>query len=357
MMADLVPERIRGRYFAGRGRIASFVTLIFSFAAGGILQLLQPNVFLGFALLFGGAMLFRFMSLYFLARMYELPQVQVNGHHERLVDVVKGLSSTNLGRFTIFVALISFSANLAAPFFTVFMLRDLHFSYLTFVIITSVGALTALFFLRYWGKRADQGGNVTVIRITALLVPFIPLLWLVNRTPGYLAVAETFSSFAWAGFNLAATNFVYDAAPPEGRTKRIAVFNALNGTAICVGALAGGFMANRLPALFGYNLLSLFAISGVLRLVVVAAFLRSFSEVRHVNRVGVFSLLLGRHAANGHSAARGHGAGFRRTPSGGNGSPGQMRPAPSPGIPSPAAASLREAERGCGVGEARRGLS
>jgi MFS family permease len=299
MMADLVPERIRGRYFAGRGRIASFVTLIFSFLAGGLLQLLQPNVFLGFALLFGGALVFRFLSLYFLARMYELPQAQTNGRHERLGDLARSLPSTNLGHFTIFVALISFSTNLAAPFFTVYMLRDLHFSYLTFVIITSVGALTALFFLSYWGKRADRAGNVRVVRITAILVPFIPLLWLVSSQPYYLAVVETFSSFAWAGFNLAAMNFVYDAAPPEGRTRHIAVFNAMNGTAICLGALTGGFMAGRLPPLLGHNLLTLFAISGALRFIVVALFLRRFAEVRHVQKTALASLLLGRHKAEG----------------------------------------------------------
>lgn len=127
MMADLVPERIRGRYFAARGRIASFVTLVFSFSAGGILQIFQGNVFFGFALLFGAAMFFRLLSFYFLARQYEIPQPMASGKRVRLMDLARQLRSSNLGRFTIFFALISLTTNLARP---PFQLRQLCHHYL-----------------------------------------------------------------------------------------------------------------------------------------------------------------------------------------------------------------------------------
>src|SRR4030042_954393 len=52
LMADLVPIRLRGRYFSSRGRKDGGITLVFSFAAGGILQLLTETRFLGFAVLF-----------------------------------------------------------------------------------------------------------------------------------------------------------------------------------------------------------------------------------------------------------------------------------------------------------------
>jgi len=106
MMADLVPQRIRGRYFAGRGRIANLVLLFSTFVGGGILQIMQPNLFLGFAILFGGAIVFRLASFYFLTRMYEPPPIN-NGHRGHLMDLVKSLGSSNLGKFSIFVALMS----------------------------------------------------------------------------------------------------------------------------------------------------------------------------------------------------------------------------------------------------------
>jgi MFS family permease len=55
MMADLVPPALRGRYFGRRARIAGLITLIFSFLAGGILEILSGNVLIGFAILFGAS--------------------------------------------------------------------------------------------------------------------------------------------------------------------------------------------------------------------------------------------------------------------------------------------------------------
>jgi len=295
MMADLVPERIRGRYFSARGRISGGVVLAFGFLGGGILQLVQPNVFVGFAILFGGALVFRSISLYFLAKMYEPAAALPRSDQPGLLDLVKDIGSSNLGRFTLFVALMSFCTNISAPFFTVYMLRDLHFSYLSFVIVNSAGTLATILFLAYWGRRADRAGNIRIIRFACIFVPLVPIAWLISKEVWFLVIVQTFAAFAWAGFDLANVNFLYDAAPPEERTKRIAVFNAMNGVAVCLGALTGGLLATRLPPLFGYSLLSLFALSGLLRAVVAAFLLRGIKEVRHVPQIGVVKLLFERH--------------------------------------------------------------
>lgn len=302
MMADLVPQRIRGRYFAARGRIASLVALVFMFLAGGILQLAGPNVFLGFAILFGGAVVFRLLSFYFLTRMWEPPAVRTDGSSGRLGELVKGLGSSNLGRFTIIMALMSFSTNLAAPFFSVYMLRDLHFSYLSYVIVTGAGSLSYVLFLTYWGRRADRAGNIRVIRISWLLVPLVPVVWLASHEVWYLVIVQTFASFAWAASDLATGNFVLEAAPAEVRTGWIALYAAMNGTAVCVGSLAGGLLASYLPPILGYPLLTLFALSGVLRAIVAVLLRRSVREVRKVPSVGLLQLLFTRHRAN-HVAA------------------------------------------------------
>ena len=54
MMADLVPTKMRGRYFGLRNRITAFVSMAFSYAAGGILQLLTGNTDLAFTIIFIG---------------------------------------------------------------------------------------------------------------------------------------------------------------------------------------------------------------------------------------------------------------------------------------------------------------
>jgi MFS family permease len=294
MMADLVHEDLRGRYFSFRGRIAGFITLVFSLIAGAVLQLFTGNVFIGFAIIFGGAMMFRFLSFFFLSRMYEPPLTRERETAPSLPRMVQSLGASNLGRFTLYMALIYFGMMISGPFFSVFMLRELHFSYLTYTIVTSASIVANLVFLSFWGRRADRAGNMKIIQITSWLMPVVPLLWLVSANPVYLVAANIVSGFTWSGFNLASLNFVYDASEPHNRTKQIAIYNSITGIAVCLGALAGGYMIPHLPKMLGYEIRTLFTISGVLRGVIVLLLLRFLTEVRHVPKLSAFRVLLGR---------------------------------------------------------------
>ncbi len=102
------------------------------------------------------------------------------------------------------------------------------------------------------------------------------------------------SGFAWSGFGLAAVNFVYEASEAKNRTKHIALFNATDGVAVCIGALIGGYLVPHLPAILGYQLRTLFTISGVLRGLVVVLMLRKILEVRRVPKLSLFQFLMGR---------------------------------------------------------------
>jgi MFS family permease len=297
MMADLVPMKIRGRYFSFRARTVGLVALAFSFAAGGILEMFSDNLFLGFAVIFGAAAAFRLLSFHFLSKMYEPEYTCVNENEQSIISITKNLGSTNLGRFTLYVALITFATSIAGPFFAVYMLRDLNFSYITFVFLTSANALANLAFQTFWGRRADKYGNIRIVKITSRLMPLIPIIWLFNSHPVYLAGAQIYSGIVWSGFTLASTNFVYDASDSRNRAKHIAIFNAVSGVAGCLGALAGGFLARYVPVIFNYNLQTMFLISGIMRGVVVLFLLRLILEVRVVPTTKTLEVLFGR---NGH---------------------------------------------------------
>jgi MFS family permease len=282
LMADLVPIRLRGRYFSSRGRIAGIITLVFSFLAGGLLQLFTNTPFIGFAVLFGGATVFRLLSFYFLSQMYEPEETEKAATDQPMMDMVRHMGSYNLGRFTVYIAVISFAVNIASPFFSVYMLRDLSFNYVTYTVIISFAAISSLVFLPYWGRRADLAGNMKVIRVTSCLLPVVPLLWLVSNNVYYLVFAQIVSGFAWSGFNLAAVNYIYDASEAQNRTKHIAIFNTITCLATFLGATVGGYITPHLPSLLGYQLRTLFTISGLCRAGVVAILLRQLIEVRRV---------------------------------------------------------------------------
>jgi MFS family permease len=292
MMADLVPPEMRGRYFGGRNRITGFISTVFTYVAGGILQLLTGNTNLAFTIIFAGAIASRLVSFYFLSQMYEplSPATEKRGH-DGMLKIARGLFSTNIGTFIIFCALINFTATVAGPFFSPYMLRDLQFSYIVYTIINSVASLATIASMTWWGKRMDRAGSIKVLKITSLFVPFVPLGWALNHNLWWLIVMQVFSGFAWAGFQLSSSVFIFDAAPSQDRTRYIALYNSLIFLGVTVGSLTGGIVAPLLPPFMGSYFLSIFIVSGVARLAVALFFLPRIKEVRKVPQVKAGELL------------------------------------------------------------------
>jgi len=285
LMSDLVEEDKRGTYFGWRNRILGFITAGAAFIAGFILHTMKKlNIFYGFVIIFSFAFIFRMISWYFLTRMYEPPLVQRKEDYFTLIDFLARIRESNFAKFVLFVSMMNFSVNLASPFFAVLMLKDLHFSYMLYTIITITATLTVYIMISRWGRHADKVGNLKIIKFISPLIGVIPLLWVFNHNPAFLLFAQIFSGFLWAGFSLCTTNFIYDAVIPEKRTRCISYFNALNGLALCGGALLGGFLLQKLPLLFGYKILTLFLISSVLRIIVGIFMPMKLKEVRPVEK-------------------------------------------------------------------------
>lgn len=292
MMADLVPTQMRGRYFGLRNRITAFISMAFSYAAGGILQLLTGNTNLAFTIIFIGAMGSRLVSFYFLSKMYEplSPATEKRGH-DSMLKMARGLFSTNIGTFIMLCALMNFTTTIAGPFFAPYMLRDLNLSYIVYTILNSAAGLATVGSMTWWGKRIDRAGSIKVLKITSLFVPFVPLGWALNHSLWWLVIMQLFSGFAWAGFQLSSGVFIFDAALPQNRTRYIALYNSLIYLGVSVGALVGGVLAPLLPPFMGSHLLSVFIVSGVARLAVALFFLPRIKEVRKVPQIEASELL------------------------------------------------------------------
>jgi MFS family permease len=292
MMADLVQQKLRGRFFGGRSRITGFISGVFMLVAGGILQLLTGNTNLAFTIIFAGAIASRLTSFYFLTQMYEplSPTIEKRSH-EGMLKISRVLVTTSLGSFILFCALINFTATVAGPFFSPYMLRDLKYSYITYTIMNAASGLATIAFMTWWGKRMDRAGSIKVLKITSLFIPFVPLGWAISRNFWWLIVVQVFSGFSWAGFQLSSSVFIYDAAPQENRTRYIALYNSLVFLGVSVGSLIGGIVAPHLPPFMGSYFLSIFIVSGLARLVVVVFFLPRMKEVRTVPAVSTSEVL------------------------------------------------------------------
>ncbi len=286
LMGDLVTPENRGKFFGKRNKVTGCVAFLSIIAAGIILDFFQQqNILLGFSLIFGIALAARMVSLFFLSMMVEpLHKAPLHGGLH-IMSFLQSLHKTNTGLFIMYLCLMNFSVQVAGPFFSVFMLRDLQFSYIEFMIVNVVATVVQFLTMTYWGASADYYGNKKIITITGLLLPIVPWLWLPSSNVFYLMIIQIVSGFAWAGFNLASVNFIFDNTIPAERINYFAYYNVLNGLSVFLGASIGGYLAMHIisPWIFVSPLQFLFLISGVLRALVSFIFLPLISEVRTVH--------------------------------------------------------------------------
>lgn len=286
LMGDLIPMKTRGRFFARRTRIISLVTFL-SLAAGGLLlneSSAAGYTVAGFIVLFSVAMIARAISVYHLSRMHDPAGHVTDLRIPATTSWWRRLANSNFARFSIFYALMQFSVAVSSPFFAVYMLRDLQFSYAQFMANTGMSVLVQFLTLRYWGRIGDVMGNRLVLRTTGLVIPALPALWMVSGNFWYLLLVQALSGFAWAGFSLSAGNILYDLVPREKRATYQALQNVVMTAGVFLGSMLGVAVTHHLPAELDF---------GPLRLSLPSALMWAFM-FSALARLFVSALLLGR---------------------------------------------------------------
>ncbi len=294
-MGDLVPEHERGKYFGKRSKITGIVALAVTFLGGLYLDLFKningKTVFYGFATIFLISFIARLATVYYFKKQYE-PRFKFDRKKFfSFVDFVEHMGQNNFGRFVLYVSLTHLVAYIAAPYFVVYMLKDLGFSYTTFTIISISSSLATLFSMPYWGKFGDKYGTIKLLRICGMLLFLVPLLWIFSTNIAYLFAVELISGIVWAGYNLAAGNFIYDSVTREKRAICVAYSNILRGIGIFIGSLIGAYLVTHLPITFMNKILFVFLISAGLRIIVALMFLPLLHEVRPVEKGPLYRMI------------------------------------------------------------------
>lgn len=282
LVSEYLPAHRRGNYFGWRARVVGL---------SGVVNMIFWAVFLylwkrkfdaasGFLIIFLAAGVARMASLAYMSRMTELPHQAGQETEFTFWMFLRRFKESNFVKFVFFVSGITFATNICSPYFSVHMLRDLQFNYLGYMAVSLASVIMGLVSFPMWGRHADSVGNARILKITGTFLWLVPVLWLFPRSVGPLIAVELFSGFVWGGFNLCATNFIFDAVVPAKRVRCLGYFNFINGIALFAGVWLGGWLASWVPPLLGLPLLWLFVVSAALRFAASFLLSRHFNEVR-----------------------------------------------------------------------------
>ena len=293
-MSDLIPRRIRGRYFARRAGLTTPVALLASLGSGLLLDAFPgegPGAGLGLtSALVAAAGLLGAVDILLFLRIRD-PHTPRNPRKRRerppfrVAELFAPLRDRNFRHFLG----LNFGFTLATAFVGQYLWlyvldaeRGLGWSNLRAnLLIIAVPMVLALFTRPWWGRMCDRRGKKPVVVLSGSVVCFGAVGWAAMTPdlvwPGYLIILLT--TAAWPGMELANFNFLLEFSRDADRSRRdergagaqsaalLAVATAVAGG---LSGLLGGAVAHALAdwslawSLPGWLPLGLGGVAGVL---------------------------------------------------------------------------------------------
>ncbi len=274
-MVDLVPRRVRGRYFGFRSAVGTTVAIVVGVGGGWLLDVLEARRGgLGFATVYLLAVLAGVCA--WVAYRYQHHPVPVR---EPTPPPLRALwrevfAKPENRRIFTFFAVWNLALGVSVPFWQDFMRTVLGMPAWQIGLQNNVGAILGVALAPVWGRLIDRVGARTVLLFNAAGIAAIPFLWLLCA-PGrvYPVWIDAFvTAVFWTGFNLTALNVPLSAAPARGGAVFLGAFAAVTGLGMGLASLAGGAVAQWMGPgphdILGMSLAVhqvLFLASGVLR--------------------------------------------------------------------------------------------
>lgn len=250
---DLVPEDILGTYFGRRIRMSQTLNVSLSIVLALLLDLIRkraPGLELyAYAVMFVAGGLVGIAGAFILSRAPEPHNALSETHFIRLLR--QPLADRNFSRLLIFNAAWVFALNLATPFFTVYMIRELDLPLSYIIVLSSLGLLSSILTVRVWGRMADKYSNKTIIAVGGPLYVLCIVGWCFTgvfserwETLVLLLLIHIGSGISTAGINLSLANIGLKLAPREDAIVYLSAQNIIGAFFSSVAPLIGGVLAD-----------------------------------------------------------------------------------------------------------------
>jgi hypothetical protein len=309
---DLVPENLRGAYFARRTRAVQYAIAFSMVGAGFMLQIFEPRTFLaggttawwpehaaagrGFAIIFGAAALSRGCSALLLSLSPE-PPFSGLATTTKVAQFLKTTRGSNAWRLVAGSGAFYLCVYLSSPFFVPFMVEELRFSYLWLMAALAIQVLLKAMLQSRFGQAIDRHGprTVWILAAFACAIATTPYVW-ARALPSvgvpwgglWVLSSQTCSGIAWGCFEIALFVLILETTFRATRPHAVAAQSILNGFGQLAGSLLGGLFLALSSRAFRW----LFVVSLVARIVMAIVLPRLVHDRPDRPSIGARALLL-----------------------------------------------------------------
>ena len=264
LVADLIPNTMRGRYFGSRNVAMGLAALFVAPLAGRIITVgnaWADSPVLGYQIVFGLAFIFGMISTLLFQQIAEPPMMTENGRLHQRGDLRKAIKQAPGYLGLVASAFIwNLALQVAAPFFNVYLVDEFQASTTTIGLLVAVSSLTALIGQAVFGRLLDKRGAFWVMLVCGFIIPVLPFAWALITAPWQVGLINILAGFVWAGYNLANFNLLLLLTPDNQRARAVALYQTAVFSSAVIGPLLGGYLADAVSFKF------IFGLSGIGRL-------------------------------------------------------------------------------------------
>lgn len=251
-LADLFPEKWRGRAFSKRSTLSTLSALVVTLITGNLLYFIPKSdaeriklyqVFFIIAFILAVFEIFSLIK-HKLDKNNRQVETITEFQNESLSLQLKNIFKLVLKNrifldYCICVVLFHFAWQMGWPLFFSYEFDVLHSNESWSSIIATVSCIAQAATFPVWQKLSEKKGNAFAIFIAIFLMGVTPFLYLLSTNIIHVVLFNTITGSAVAGTTLLLLSNLYEAAPNKDRTLYIAVYTVLTNITLMFAPILG----------------------------------------------------------------------------------------------------------------------
>lgn len=243
-MTKIVPDNSRLKFFSTRSMVSSSCVFLGLVTGGLVLHFFSdPNsilqAFFGVFLISG---ILRIISSYLLSLHSETEEMTSSIEKFSFTHICKNIWKRDYAKTLKFIFIFQFGVYFSAAFFNPFMLKELHFSYRTYMLMLASSFIAKIIAQPITRKIIENVGPQRTLFFATLGIIPLPLVWTVSQDPYYLALMQAASGFMWGMYELIVFLILFNQIPQKERTEALTFFNFAQTLCIIAGSLSAAIV-------------------------------------------------------------------------------------------------------------------
>lgn len=254
ILAHGVDSGRHNQFFSRRAILMTVLTLVCNLSSAQVLKNgLTPSLMAMFLTIAAGARAISLLLIFMFASKEDVARgpKPILAKDEVVVSILK---------LSLVMMVFRCAVNISSPFFSAYMLRDIHLDLGVYSMLTAIPLLSKMLWLTNWAKLLDENKKFEGLCIAIFAIGTVPILWAIGSSTIWLGMLQVIAGLSWAGFDLI-TILLVQTMYPRSITQKLGLFLALSSLGSVAGSLIGGFI---LKLTHNYHIL--FGVSGTMRL-------------------------------------------------------------------------------------------